>query len=342
MPRRRTVYRSAPAPTPKPVCEHNPATVAVAERLIESAVEIPPAVVAGWRKGLIAAAPPSPLRWVRLPALLKARVSVPSGAAGALIAPLGSDGAACQLLYLDSAYRKVGAPDKLSFGPVGGRGFPVGDGDVIRIVEGIADALALAAMTGDQVVAAVGSSGIGKLALSAVASGKDCLCVILTPDGGDPKAVEAANADALKVEAMIARLAAPAEVRVDASWSPDPAAVWEARQEAPETPQNGRAAGSGPYPPAKPRTPAERPLSAPEAVSEPALPNSLDEAVALHTAGEGPRPPSANEAAAWSRYWSRWYASYGGRLESPASRARALRGDSRLRQLRAGARASPV
>ena len=228
-PRRKMISRARTPPAPKPASEHDPATVAVARRILAAAIEVPGEVRAGWRRGLIAAAPPSPLRCLDAAGLRQCGAAVPPGAVRALVAPLGRPAAAVQLVYLDGEHRKAGAPDKLTYGPAGCRGFALGAGDVLRVAEGVADALAVAALVGGTAVAAVGSGGLRTLPLAALAAApRRWRAVVLLPDAEDAAAVAGATAAAAEVEALAARLGAlPDGVRVDSSWAPDPAAVFE-------------------------------------------------------------------------------------------------------------------
>lgn len=225
----RRVMKPAPdqLPGPKPVGSHNAATVELARVLVDNAVHVPAQARHGWRHGLVDAAPASGLRWLDAMALRRLRATVPTGSIGALVAPLGRPVAACQLLYLDGAFGKIGRPDKRTYGPAGARGFVVGAGDVLRVCEGIADALALAVM-GGMAVASVGSGGMVKLAMAAVnAAPMRWRKVVLVPDGDDQDAVEKSRSAIGRLGELNLRLGTECEFAVDGSWSPDPAAVWE-------------------------------------------------------------------------------------------------------------------
>ena len=216
-------------PAPKPVMKHKRHIVDLARRLVDSACPVPAHVQQGWRTGLLLAAAPSDLAWIGADEALHLRASVPASAMGALVAPLGRPVAACQLLYVDSDYAKIGDPDKRTYGPAGGRGFVVGDGDVLRVCEGVADALALSTL-GGTVAAAVGSGGIGRLAMAALnAMPSRFSRIVMVPDGEDENAIEKAR-DALgKLGELAVHTGSRCAFAVDDSWCPDPAAAWERR-----------------------------------------------------------------------------------------------------------------
>ncbi|WP_419930423.1 hypothetical protein [Candidatus Poriferisodalis sp.] len=225
-PHRVTRPRPAPSPAPKPVANHKKHIADLARRLVEAAGPVPARVREGWRCGLIRSAQPSALAWLDAAALQRLKANVPEGSAGALVAPLGA-GVACQLLYLDHAHKKFGSPDKRTYGPAAGRGFGVGAGDTLRVCEGVADALALSTQ-GGTVAAAVGSGGMGRLALAALHAGPArWRRITLVPDGDDQAAIQKARATLAKLHAMSLTLGATCEFAIDAGWAPDPAAVWE-------------------------------------------------------------------------------------------------------------------
>ena len=232
---RQPVPRRLSAPRPKPVSEHDPRTAALARSLLSAAVEIPDAVRVGWRRGLIGGATPTALRWLDQRTIHGLGASVPVGSVGALVAPLGGDAAACQLIHVDEQLAKVVGCDKRTYGPAKCRGFRVsGSGDTLRIVEGVADALAVDAVLrrsggAGTVVAAVGSAGLRDLPLAALKAFPGRWgAIVLTPDAEDAEAMARAHGTVEAVSRLAPRVGADLRsVEVDTRWYPDPAAVWE-------------------------------------------------------------------------------------------------------------------
>ena len=221
--------RLAPLPRPRPVSQHDPRTAAIAEQCIKRSTTVPDHIACTWRSGLLRAAPENALGWLPREVLSEATGSPSRGAAGGLVAPLGNPAVAVQVLLVDAQGYKVEGRDKWTYGPAAARGFPVGTGTTVWVTEGVADALAVAAITGDRAVAAVGTGGQKTVPLALVRCWNPSRIqrLVIVPDGDDENAIAMAQRTRREAHHRGFTHGLEVEVDVDTSWVPDPAAVWE-------------------------------------------------------------------------------------------------------------------
>ena len=228
----RAMQVESPARCTKPTKE-------TARTVLKAAVAVPAWVARSWRSGLLEHAPKNGLLWLARKALVDILGVRSKAVAGALVAPIGASRAAVHLMMINangakSRVRWCGKQlDKITLGPLKGRGFAVNKGNhhgPLYIVEGVADALAIATRSGCTAVAALGTSGFKSIPLALLVHGA---CpwkrIEIVPDGADEHVMEAAEKQVAVVQDEAERIGGSVTIRLntDSMWFPDPAAAVE-------------------------------------------------------------------------------------------------------------------
>ena len=180
-----------------------------------------------WRSGLLEEVPDHNLGWITAECLSEALGGDSRRSSGALVAPLGWPAVAVQIVLVGADGRKPCAVDKITYGPARARGWPVGKGSTVHVTEGVADALAVVAVTGERAVAAVGTGGLKTVPLAVVRRPQGIKRLVIVPDGADKDAVKAAHETSIEVQGELVSRGVDLRVEVDERWHPDPAGWWE-------------------------------------------------------------------------------------------------------------------